>query len=423
VSVQPAGRSDVYDLTVDGAHEFFASGILVHNCDEIGLWLKWETTWDESLKYALRQGISRIIATGTPKVSRPAAKLIRRILRGSEPGGAIVRRLRTVDNRANLSEEFFRAVVGSATGTRLERQELEGELLDDVANSLWVRDQIDAIRCAGVGQAGGPAFLREVKIGVDPSDGTETSDEQAYTVVGLGPGDDEHIYVAENWGGQESPAAFTRRVLKRAQHWGQNGCSVEIVLEKNHGGEWLIGTFRQVMKDLGIHVKVKIVHASQAKRTRAEPVSAMYERRGGGLVRHCHTSYFRPCDCADIEHPEGHRVSDEHMPELEDQMCTFTGAARERSPDRLDSLVWAASQYLTKSIGPPLPAGRVPWAAGRELEMAGVGPEQASRERRLASAHGGAYKTQAQWDLEDFAPLDDGDHPQRPVPANVVAWH
>jgi hypothetical protein len=110
--------------------------------------------------------------------------------------------------------------------------------------------------------------------------------------------------------------------------------------------------------------------------------------------------------------------------------CTFTGAAGERSPDRLDSLVWAASPFLNVSLEPPKPAGVVPWAAGQDLARAGMGPEQAMHQRRLARVHGGAgSKGPDTWDLDTFAPEydkvpggEDGAEGDRPRKSNVVPW-
>jgi phage terminase large subunit-like protein len=400
-SVRPLRqRADVYDLTVEDAHEFFAGGILVHNCDEIGLWQKWQTAWDESLKYAVRKGASKIIATGTPKVSRPARALIRRLIRGEEPG-VIVRRLRTIDNAANLSEAFYKAVIGAAKGTRLERQELEGELLDDVANALWTRDLLESIQVPAVGAEGGIGYLHGAVIGVDPSDGNEDSDEQAYTIAGKGTPDDHHLYVAESWGGQMAPAAFTRKVILKAVEW-----NARIVVEKNHGQGWLVATFAQVMKDLdragllpdGRKPVVQPIHASQAKRTRAEPVSALYERN---VVRHAGGPFV----------------------ELEDQMCTFTGAAGERSPDRLDSLVWSLHPFLNASFALPGKSGVRKWAGAQDLGTIGV-PEEARAQRKMREIHerGAQRLDDAPWDLDGFSPEDDREELAGGPRGNVRAW-
>jgi phage terminase large subunit-like protein len=371
--------------------------------DEIGLWQKWAVAWDESIKYAVRLGQSKIITTGTPKVSRPAAALIRRFLRGDEPG-MVIRRLRTIDNIANLSEAFFQGVVALAKGTRLERQELEGELLDDVENALWTRDLLESIQTGEPRhENGSKVHMLSVSVGVDPSDGTEDSDEQAYTVVGKG--NDGLLYVLESYGGRIGPAAFAEKAILAAVEWGG-----QLVVEKNHGGAWLKEVFYQVLAKLakagrlkGGRPHVKLVHASLGKRTRAEPAAALYER---GLVRHAYGPFV----------------------EMEDQMCSFTGAANERSPDRLDSLCWAIQPYLKNSFDThAVPSAVRRWAAAQELDQYDkpLGDDPRHR-RRLARAGGGAYDhEQSGWDLDSFAPTtgdDKGDDRDRPERTNVRQW-
>lgn len=397
------------DSADDGAIRVQGKNLRSAWCGEIGLWTRWATAFDESIKFAVRKGEAKIICDGTPKVSRPARALIRRFLRGEEPN-TIVRRLRTVDNAANLSEAFYNAVIGMAKGTRLERQELEGELLDDVENALWSRALLERIQVPAFGQPDGPQYLWQAKVGVDPSDGGEDSDEQAYTVIGKGAADDPHLYVAENWGGQEAPAPFARRCILVAVRY-----EAELVVEKNHGGEWLRATFAQVMKELvkegkipeGRCPRVRLVHASQAKRTRAEPISALYER---DVVRHCKMA------------ARDHRGNPDAvaMVELEDQMVTFTGAAGERSPDRLDSLTWAATPFLNTSFGPPGSSGVRKWAGAQELDAMGV-PEETKAHRRMREIAGKAAEgiEDAPWDLDGFAP---GDEQERPNRGNVRAW-
>jgi phage terminase large subunit-like protein len=313
-------------------------------------------------------------------------------------------------------------------------QELEGELLDDVANALWTRELLDEIGCPPVGAPGGPEYLRSPYLGVDPSDGSEDSDEQAYTLAGLGP-NDGHVYVAENWGGQEAPAPFARRCIAVALKW-----KATIVVEKNHGGAWLREVFKQAQKDMGTAVPVLEIHASQAKRTRAEPVSILYERLapdGRRIVLHCRNERVSKCDCADKIHPDGHHAPDEHMPELEDQMATFTGAQGERSPDRLDSMVWAMSRYLRHGLGPNVAAAPRKWKAQQEgaessildVDLPSSDDLLLDRDRqpghkRLAGAHGGLL-TKPDWDLDSFAPQDEDDEKRdgaRGKPAVAHAW-
>jgi predicted phage terminase large subunit-like protein len=385
------------DSADDGGLRIQGKNLRACWADELGLFKKWRSAWDESVRYAVRKGASRIIATGTPKVSRPAAPLIRRLLAQvtapGEDGRVISVRLRTRDNLANLSQAFRENVIDRATGTRLERQELEGVLLDDVDNALWTRDLLERCTVSAVA-----ATITSVTIGVDPSDGTGTSDEQAYTVAALA--NDNHLYVLESYGARQTPAAFARTALRAAQRWaGDLGCPGALVVEKNHGGRWLLATFEQIRRELGVSVPVSVVHASEGKRTRAEPVSALYER---GVVRH-----VRPPGAAD-----------DHLTELEDQLVTFTGAAGERSPDRLDSLTWALSPYKDRSFtGSPLarPVPR-PWAAQREMgRLYGGSLPAAAPARPLVRNPARA----GSWDLDSFAPRDDT--PAR-AGAAVIPW-
>ena len=414
------------DSADDGALRVQGKNLRAVWGDELGLWTRWQTAWDESIRYAVRKGASKIIVTGTPKVSRPARALIRRLIRGGEPG-VIVRRLRTIDNIKNLSEAFYTSVIGMARGTRLERQELEGELLDDIEGALWSRDLVDAAQCPWIGEEGGPPFLTRTYIGVDPSDGLEDSDEQAYTVVSRGQVDDPHIYVTESWGGQASPVKFAKMVIRRAVE-----LHATLVIEKNHGGEWLRATFTEVMRDLrehgeippGMTPPVELVSASKAKRTRAEPVAALYDR---GIVRHCQRNVkYQIIDQATGE--QTWHADTERFTELEDQMCSYTGAVRERSPDRLDSLVWACHFFLNLEHGKVTKPGKRDYALRADLDAEYGDIEAEPRDgrelrRRLASAHGGAYdRAEGDWTEDGFAPHDDETPAQGKARANVHNW-
>jgi len=436
-----SGHVIYVDSADDGALRVQGKNLRAAWGDEVGLWKRWKTAWEESIRFAVRKGSSKIILTGTPKASRPARALVRRLIRASRgddefgDGPVILRRLRTLDNIKNLSESFFRSVVGAAKGTRLERQELEGELLDDVANALWTRQMIEAAQCPGVGEDGGPEYLTSIKIGVDPSDGTEESDEQAYTIVGLGPMRDQ-VYVIESWGGQEAPAPFARRFLIRAAQ-----LDATVIVEKNHGGQWMMDLIEQIQKALlkeGViqkRVKVEKIHAGEAKRTRAEPISGLYER---GIVKHCQkTTKYQALD-PDTGKTEW-RLDTERFTELEDQQATFTGAANERSPDRLDSLVWACHPFLEMSFGPVQRALVAQWsrdggalAAAVPLErerggdpIAAPDPEdervavpRAVRRRLLQeAATAGGFG-----DLDAWGPRDPDDAPEHGRRGNVRSW-
>lgn len=291
--------------------------------DEIGLFKQWQRAWDESLGFALRKGDARLIATGTPKADMPARELVRRLL--NDPG-VISRRLRTEDNRANLSDSFW-ARVSLTAGSRLSRQELEGELLEDVEGALWKRAWIDEARVAEQPYGG----YRAVVVGLDPADGGAQGAEQALTVAAAGV--DGQLYVIASEGMRDTPLKWLSHAVRVAREH-----SARIVLEKNHGGAFLVGLLEQAVDAVGVRVPYQVVNARSGKLTRAEPVAALYEQ---GKVSH--VGYF---------------------PELEEQLVNYTGGPGERSPDRCDATVWGLLElmgYARRSGGPGGGGGAVPY--------------------------------------------------------------
>lgn len=261
-----------------------------------------DTTWS-NLLFGLRLGDHpRVILTGTPK---PVA-LIRELVR--DPSTTTTRGS-TYDNLQNLSPMFRRTVVDRYEGTRLGRQELFAELIDDVDGALWTYDTIHANR-----RTDRPELARIV-VAVDPAT-TSTGDETGIVVVGLGY--DGHLYVLDDRTTRGTPDAWARRAI---QAWLDYGADV-IVAETNQGGDMVTSTIRTAATAMAAEgnptrtVPTRTVHASRGKRTRAEPVSALYEQ---GRVHHIGTH-----------------------PELEDQMTTWTPESG-ASPDRLDALVWAVT--------------------------------------------------------------------------------
>lgn len=275
-------------------------------CDEVGLWDQWETTWDESLKYAVRKGTSRIVATGTPKKARKARKLIRRLI---DDPAVPVSRLRTLDNAANLSQRFLTEVVGNSKGTRLEQQELEGVLLDDVEGALWTAEMIEAYRVTGAPE------LSRVVVAVDPAvSNDEESDETGIVVVGEADGG--HGFVLADYSMRGSPDECMRKAV-----WAYRYHQADRVIgEANNGGDY-IGT---LLKTVDPNVPYRKVIATRGKRVRAEPVSALYEQ---GRMHHCGVFTM-----------------------LEEQMVSWVPSDPE-SPDRVDALVWACAELTGLSAG------------------------------------------------------------------------
>jgi phage terminase large subunit-like protein len=277
--------------------------------DEIAKWDNAVKAWN-NLDMTLRLGHApRIVATTTP---RPVP-LVRRLL--AEPGFVLTRGT-TQDNRANLPTAFLSAMQRVYAGTRLGRQELAGELLEDIEGALWTRALIEQCRDDAV-----PPLARVV-IGVDPP-ASATGD--ACGIIAVGLGSDGHAWVLgrSQRGAAKAPKAEARAVSAAATRWQAD----RVIAEANQGGDMVAATLRAA----DIALPVKLVHASRGKVARAEPVHALYE---SGRVRHARA-----------------------FPELEDELCgLMTGGGYEgpgRSPDRADALVWAVTEVMLSKQSRP----------------------------------------------------------------------
>lgn len=315
-----SGAKVLIDEAYTGAVKVQGENLRRAWCDELRNWRPgWaEQAWDESLLPAVRVGSHPcIVITSTPR----RVGLVRRLLADPE---VRVARMTMFENVDNLSAAFLEQMRRRYEGTRLGRQELYGELIEDVEGALWKADMIEHADTLPNGGWGSMP-----RIGVDPADGEEDGAEHAYTVAALAR--NHRLYVVEHKGVRESPYGFACEVVRAAAaHHG------EIVWERNHGGRAFVQLVHRAMADLGMVVPMREVWASEGKRTRAEPVAALYEQR-----RVVHLGYW---------------------PELEDQMTSWTGARGETSPDRLDSLVWALSSYVGASFKPPpFEDGAVPY--------------------------------------------------------------
>lgn len=276
-------------------------------CDELAAW-RYPDAWDQ-LQFGLRLGADpRVVVTTTPRPVKHIRDLISQatthVTRGS-----------TYDNKANLAPAFLSQIVRRYEGTRLGRQELNAELLDDNPYALWKRSQIEKLRIAKAPQ------LRRIVVAVDPSiTSGEDSAETGIIVAGLGV--DNHGYLLEDCSlGQATPAEWARAAVGAYRRHSAD----RIVAETNQGGEMVEHTIRTVDRN----VSYQAVHASRGKLTRAEPISALYER---GLVHHVGV-----------------------FPELEDQMCDWIPG--EPSPDRMDAAVWALTALM---LGGAVDAQNVP---------------------------------------------------------------
>lgn len=280
--------------------------------DELAKFRYMGETWDQ-LQFGLRLGEHpRALVTTTP---RPLP-LIKRLMQDAD---TVVTRGATLDNQANLAVNTVKQLYERYGGTRLGRQELEGEILHDVPGALWNRDAIDASRVQEV-----PSDLERVYVAVDPAvSSNENSDEHGIVVVGFKRDKDGYArgYVLEDGTLRGQPEDWARRAVSLYRSWDAD----KIIAEKNQGGQMVESTIKAVDRS----VPVKLVHASRGKVVRAEPISALYEQ---GRVHHVG-----------------------RFDQLEDQMCLFSidniRNISNGSPDRVDALVWGLTEIFDKLTG------------------------------------------------------------------------
>jgi phage terminase large subunit-like protein len=282
-------------------------------CDELAKWQYAQETWDQ-LQFGLRLGTCpRSIITTTP---RPIP-LIRYLIQASTTH---VTRGRTLDNAINLAPSFLKTVTDRYGGTRLGRQELNAEILDDVVGALWTRDTLDKARLPKDAVI---PVLKRIVVAVDPS-GTRGEEDEGDNIgiVAAGLGVDGRGYVLADRTCKLSPANWGRRAVETYKEFNAD----RIVAERNFGGAMVEHVIRTTDKK----VSYREVTASRGKVVRAEPIAALYEQ-------------------GRVSHAPG-------LEQLEDQMCQMTsdGYLGDGSPDRVDALVWAFTELMfgANTIGP-----------------------------------------------------------------------
>lgn len=265
-------------------------------CDELAAW-KYADAWDQFL-FGLRLGTDpRCVITTTP---RPV-KLIRELL--ADPH-IVITRGSTFDNRENLAPAFADAILKKYEGTRLGRQEIYAELLNDNPNAMWKRKDIDDRRLHKVPD--GVELIRIV-VGVDPAVTSKESSDHTGIIVAA-EGSDGHYYVLADYTIKDTPKKWCEEAIKAYETWEAD----RIIGEVNNGGDLIQTVLESIKPDL----PYSAVRASRGKVVRAEPISALYEQ---GKVHHIGS-----------------------FATLEDQMCDWMPG--EDSPDNMDALVWALTE-------------------------------------------------------------------------------
>lgn len=274
-------------------------------CDELAAFKEFGA-WDMAM-FGLRLGTNpQVMISTTPK----PLPIIRELLKDKT---CVVTRAGTYANRLNLAKKFFDQIVKKYEGTRLGRQELNAEVIEEVEGALWTREMIEHARWP---ENTALPDMQRIVVSIDPA----VSSDEASALTGItaaGVGADHRGYLLEDWSGRFSPAGWASKAIELYDKVKAD----RIVAEGNQGGEMV----RHTIHSMRPNVPVRIVHASRSKQARAEPVSALYEQ--------AKISHVKP------------------FPELEDQLCTWAPLEGLPSPDRLDSMVWGFTDLM---IGGPM---------------------------------------------------------------------
>jgi len=293
--------------------------------DEVCAWSDPEA-WD-MLQMTMRGGSHpRVLVTTTPIKNRIILELVESTDTALSIGS-------TRENAANLPKAFTDRLMRKYEGTSLGRQELDGELVDELEGALWTRALLEAWRVEKAPE------LQRIVVAVDPS-GSSKARSALCGIAVVGIGEDGEGYVLADLSGIMSPDAWARRAARAYEAFKAD----RIVYESNHGGEMVA----QVFRTLDDSLPLQAVSATRGKFARAEPVVALYEQ---GRVRH-----VRDCGVDLREFKRGD--DDVSLVALEDQMCTWTpdGASRSTgvrysSPDRMDALVWGLTELMISNEG------------------------------------------------------------------------
>ena len=298
VSVEPAGTSRVYDLSVCDDHEFFAGGVLVFNCDfDVFEELFANPCAQSAFRQAAlsrRRGSRRWLVSSTP---RPHS-----LIKEWEKDPRVeVRRGTSMDNK-HIPLDWLHTLKTQYFGTRLYRQEVLGEVIEDVEGALWKANDIERSHVTGPASAVA-SICDRVVVGVDPPTGQGTCG-----IVVVGQDANGHMYVLDDRSVEEaSPHVWAARVKEAADTY-----DAIVVAEINQGGQMV----KEVLNSAGHALPLHTVSATKSKKTRAEPIALLWE----------------------VEEQIVHMVT--RSTKLIDQMCEWVPGEGE-SPDRVDALVWA----------------------------------------------------------------------------------
>lgn len=265
--------------------------------DELCSWRYVQESFDQAM-LGLRLGQNpQAVITTTPRPIKQLKTLL-------ADRSTVVTSGSTYDNKANLAQVFYEKITTRYEGTRLGRQELSAEILDDIEGALWTNAMLDKSRVLRA-----PGF-RRILVSIDPAVSTNKASNET-GIISVGQGFDNDYYPMTDVSGIYSPLEWALKAIYQYDKLGADA----IVCEVNNGGDLVEANLRAA----GYKGRVLKVHATKGKATRAEPVVGLYEQ---GKVHHVG-----------------------HLGGLESQMVTWDPKTEE-SPDRIDALVWAITELM-----------------------------------------------------------------------------
>lgn len=299
-----------------------------------------EATWD-NMMFGLRLGTRPVVlCSTTPLPTKWMKKLI------AEPDTVSVT-VSTYKNMDNLAPSFKKVMLAKYENTRLGRQELHGEVLEDIVGALWNYTLIEPYRVLPTlsedgtqlqAAAVGIEDMERIVVSIDPAGSSDRKrDETGIVVLGMCAG---RYYVLADLSGHYTPEGWSRAAWKAFDDFKAD----RIVAEKNYGGEMVLSTLRNARPD----GPVTLVTSRRGKVLRAEPIVSLYEQ---GKVSHLGV-----------------------FEELETQMCEWV-PAKDNSPDRVDALVHGITDLA--GVGGPaeiaVPSGSMSGMGGGGMgSMAGL---------------------------------------------------
>ena len=268
-------------------------------CDELAAW-QYPDTFDQ-LQFGLRLGDKpQCVITTTPKPTPIIKNLISRT-------NICVTRGNTFENAENLAPSALSMLEEKYANTRLGRQELYAEIIDDIEGALWNRAMIDDFRVSDLPE------MQRIVVSIDPAvTSGENSDETGIIITGRA--ENNRYYVIDDISGRMSPDAWAQKAVNAYHEYNAD----KIVAEVNNGGDLV----ERLIRTVEAGVPYKAIRSSRGKILRAEPISALYEQ---GKVSHLGL-----------------------FSELEQQMCSYTPETA-KSPDRLDALVFGLTELSASS--------------------------------------------------------------------------